>query len=115
MADGHASKAISCYGASINNTPNLDRIANEGVRLNHCYVTNSICTTSRAAILTGTYNHVNNVTILETSIDSRGPNVAKYLRTGGYQTAVIGKLHLGEGKAHEPTGFDFWSVLPDQG
>ena len=64
MADDHASKAISCYGAGINSTPNLDRIANEGVRLNHCYVTNSICTPSRAAILTGTYNHVNNVTTL---------------------------------------------------
>ena len=115
MADDHASKAISCYGAGINSTPNLDRIANEGVRLNHCYVTNSICTPSRAAILTGTYNHVNNVTTLETAIDNRGPNVAKHLRTGGYQTALIGKWHLGEGKAHEPTGFDFWSVLPGQG
>ena len=54
-------------------------------------------------------------TTLETAIDNRGPNVAKHLRTGGYQTALIGKWHLGEGKAHEPTGFDFWSVLPGQG
>lgn len=115
MADDHASKAISCYGAGINQTPNLDRLADEGMRFNHCYVTNSICTPSRAAILTGTYNHVNGVTTLNTPINNRLPNVAKHLRTGGYQTAVIGKWHLGEGSAHEPSGFDFWSVLPGQG
>jgi len=115
MADDHASKAIGCYGAGINRTPNLDRIAEGGMRLDHCYVTNSICTPSRAAILTGTYNHVNSVTTLETPIDNRLPNVAKHLRTGGYQTAIVGKWHLGEGKAHEPTGFDYWSVLPGQG
>ncbi|ASJ71565.1 sulfatase [Granulosicoccus antarcticus] len=115
MADDHASKAISCYGAGINKTPNLDRLADEGMRFDHCYVTNSICTPSRAAILTGTYNHVNCVTTLDTHIDNRLPNVAKHLRTGGYQTAIIGKWHLGEGGQHEPTGFDFWSVLPGQG
>ncbi|MGV8988351.1 MAG: sulfatase [Cypionkella sp.] len=115
MADDHASKAISCYGAGINMTPNLDRLAAEGMRADHCYVTNSICTPSRAAILTGTYNHVNCVSTLETHINNRMPNVAKHLRTGGYQTAIIGKWHLGEGKEHEPTGFDFWSVLPGQG
>lgn len=115
MADDHAAKAIGCYGAGINQTPNLDKIAEQGMRLNHCYVTNSICTPSRAAILTGTYNHVNCVTTLDTPIDNRLPNVAKHLRTGGYQTAIVGKWHLGEGKAHEPTGFDFWSVLPGQG
>ena len=71
MADDHAAKAISAYGEGINKTPNIDRIANEGIRLNHCYVTNSICTPSRAAILTGTYNHVNCVTTLNTPIDNR--------------------------------------------
>ena len=115
MADDHAARAISCYGAGINETPNIDRLAEEGIRLNHCYVTNSICTPSRAAILTGTYNHVNCVLTLQTPINNRMPNVAKHLRTGNYQTAVIGKWHLGEGKEHEPTGFDFWSVLPGQG
>mgnify|MGYP001178416544 CR=1 FL=1 len=115
MADDHASKAISCYGGGINNTPQLDRLAEGGMRFNHCYVTNSICTPSRAAILTGTYNHVNSVTTLNTHINNRIPNVAKHLQTGGYQTAIVGKWHLGEGKAHEPTGFDFWSVLPGQG
>ena len=115
MADDHAAKAISAYGMAINSTPNIDRIADEGMRLDHCYVTNSICTPSRAAILTGTYNHVNCVTTLETHLDNRLPNVAKHLQAGGYQTAIIGKWHLGEGKDHQPTGFDFWSVLPGQG
>ena len=99
MADDHAAKAISAYGEGINKTPNIDRIANEGVRLNHCYVTNSICTPSRAAILTGTYNHVNCVTTLNTPIDNRLPNVAKHLQYGGYQTAIIGKWHLGKAKS----------------
>ena len=115
MADDHASKAISAYGWGINKTPNIDRIGNEGVRLNNCYVTNSICTPSRAAILAGTYNHVNCVTTLSTPMNNRMPNVAKHLQTGGYQTAIVGKWHLGEGKSHEPTGFDYWSVLPGQG
>lgn len=115
MADDHAAKAISAYGHGINSTPNIDRLANEGMRLDHCYVTNSICTPSRAAILTGTYNHVNRVTTLNTHLDNTLPNVAKHLQSGGYQTAVIGKWHLGEGKDHQPTGFDFWSVLPGQG
>lgn len=115
MADDHAAKAISCYGAGINHTPQIDRLAAEGIRFNHCYVTNSICTPSRASILTGTYNHVNCVTTLDTPINNRLPNVAKHLRTGGYQTAIVGKWHLGEGKNHEPAGFDFWSVLPGQG
>ncbi|EJU02671.1 alkaline phosphatase-like protein [Dacryopinax primogenitus] len=111
MADDHAAKAISCYGAGINHTPHLDRVAKEGMKFNHCYVTNSICTPSRAAILTGTHNHVNNVLTLSSKIDKRLPNVAKSLRSGGYQTAMVGKWHLGEGEAHEPSGFDFWSVI----
>ncbi|KAE8330211.1 alkaline-phosphatase-like protein [Aspergillus sergii] len=115
MADDHASKSISCYGAGINHTPNLDRIAAEGMRFNHCYVTNSICTPSRAAILTGTHNHVNGVMTLDSKINKHTPNVAKHLRSGGYQTAMVGKWHLGEGKDHEPTGFDYWSVVPGQG
>lgn len=115
MADDHASRAISCYGGGINQTPRLDQLAEQGMRFDHCYVTNSICTPSRAAILTGTYNHVNCVSTLDTPINNRLPNVAKHLRTGGYQTAIIGKWHLGEGKEHQPTGFDFWSVLPGQG
>ncbi|KAK2737497.1 mucin-desulfating sulfatase (n-acetylglucosamine-6-sulfatase) [Colletotrichum kahawae] len=115
MADDHASKAISAYGAGINHTPNIDRLASEGMKFYHCYVTNSICTPSRAAILTGTHNHVNGVMTLNDSINKHLPNVAKHLRTGGYNTAMVGKWHLGEGKQNEPTGFDYWSVLPGQG
>lgn len=115
MSDDHAAKSISCYGAGINHTPHLDRIAQQGMLFNHCYVTNSICTPSRASIVTGTYNHVNNVTTLDGKLDSNLPNVAKHLRTAGYKTAMIGKWHLGEGKKHEPSGFDSWSVVPGQG
>ncbi|SDG89989.1 sulfatase family protein [Alloyangia pacifica] len=115
MSDDHASRAISAYGAGINATPNLDRLADEGVRHDATYVTNSICTPSRAAILCGTHNHVNGVTTLETHIDNRLPNVAKSLQANGYATAIFGKWHLGEGPAHEPTGFDEWAVVPGQG
>lgn len=117
MADDHAAKSISAYGAGINHTPNLDRLANEGMLFNHCYVTNSICTPSRAAILCGTHNHVNGVMTLDSKINKRMPNVAKQLRSSpaDYQTAMVGKWHLGEGSDHEPTGFDYWSVVPGQG
>lgn len=115
MADDHAAKAIGAYGHGLNETPSIDRLATEGMRLDHCYVTNSICTPSRAAILTGTYNHVNGVTTLETGFDNRAPHLAKHLRQAGYRTAMIGKWHLGEGPAHRPSGFDHWDVLPGQG
>lgn len=115
MSDDHAYQAIGAYGSRVNRTPGIDRIADGGMRFDHCYVSNSICTPSRAAILTGTHNHVNRVTTLSTHIDNRLPNVAKHLRVGGYQTAIIGKWHLGEGPRHCPTGFDYWSVIPGQG
>lgn len=115
MSDDHAANAISAYGSRVNQTPNLDRIANQGVRCDHCYVTNSICTPSRATILTGLHNHVNRVTTLDTHFDNRMPHVAKFLQSGGYQTAMVGKWHLGEGPEHQPTGFDSWSVVPGQG
>jgi arylsulfatase A-like enzyme len=115
MADDHAAKAISAYGHGLNSTPNIDRLAEGGKRLDHCYVTNSICTPSRASILTGTYNHVNGVTTLGNWLDNRWPNVAKTLRAAGYATGIFGKWHLGEGPRHCPTGFDAWNVVPDQG
>ncbi|MFV0493358.1 MAG: sulfatase [Pseudorhodobacter sp.] len=115
MSDDHAARAISAYGSGLNQTPNIDRLAQEGLRHDAVYVTNSICTPSRATILTGTHNHVNGVTTLDTHLDNRWPNVAKHLRTGGYRTGIFGKWHLGEGAAHEPAGFDEWAVVPGQG
>ena len=115
MSDDHASHAMSCYGSRINETPNLDRIAEGGMRFDNCFCTNSICTPSRATILTGTYNHVNGVTTLSTPMNNRLQTFPKLLQKNGYQTAVFGKWHLGIGTDHCPTGFDDWAVLPGQG
>ena len=115
MSDDHASHAMSCYGSRINETPNLDRIAEGGTRLDNCFCTNSICTPSRASILTGTYNHVNGVTTLSTPMDNGLQTFPKLLQQNGYRTAVFGKWHLGTGPDHCPTGFDDWAVLPGQG
>ncbi len=115
MSDDHAAHAMSCYGSRINKTPNLDRIADGGMRFDNCFCTNSICTPSRAAILTGTYNHINGVTTLATHMDNRLNTYPKILQQAGYQTAIFGKWHLGTGPEHCPTGFDDWAVLPGQG
>ena len=115
MSDDHASHAMSCYGSRINRTPNLDRIAAGGMRFDNCFCTNSICAPSRAVILTGTYNHVNGVTTLDARLDGRQVTMPKLLQAAGYQTAMIGKWHLGHGGEADPTGFDYWNVLPGQG
>jgi arylsulfatase A-like enzyme len=115
MSDDHAAHAMSCYGSRINRTPNLDRIADGGMRLDNCFCTNSICTPSRATILSGTYNHVNGCTTLATPMDNSLPTFPKMLQAAGYQTAIFGKWHLGKGPEHCPTGFDDWAVLPGQG
>jgi arylsulfatase A-like enzyme len=115
MTDDHAAHAMSCYGSRINETPHMDRIAEGGMRFDNCFCTNSICTPSRASILTGTHNHVNGVYTLRDQWDNTQPAYQKLLQQAGYQTAIFGKWHLGEGSEHCPTGFDDWSVLPGQG
>ena len=100
MSDDHAAHALGCYGSRINRPPQIDRIATGGMRFDNCFCTNSICTPSRATILTGTYSHVNGVTTLDTPMDNRLQTFPKLLRQAGYQTAIVGKWHLGQGPEH---------------
>lgn len=111
FADDHAYQAISAYGSRINHTPNIDRLAREGMLFRQCLVTNSICAPSRAVVLTGKYSHLNGVINNSVPFDGSQQHVAKLLQRAGYQTAIVGKWHL----KSEPTGFDYWEVLPGQG
>ncbi|MDA0349022.1 MAG: sulfatase [Verrucomicrobia bacterium] len=113
MSDDHAAHAISAYGgrlAEVAPTPNLDRLASEGMRFNNAFVTNSICTPSRAVIMTGKYSHLNGVYKF-TGLDQSQPTLPKYMQANGYQTGIVGKYHLHT----NPVGFDHWSILPGQG
>ncbi len=110
MTDDHAAHALSAYGSKLNQTPNLDRIASGGMLLKNCFVTNSICTPSRATLLTGKYSHRNGVPVFNV-FDGSQQTVSKLLQKAGYHTGMIGKWHLGS----DPTGFDYWNILPGQG
>ena len=112
MTDDHAMAAISAYKGFLSEvapTPNIDRIANDGMRFNNMFCTNSICGPSRASILTGKYAHVNGFFKNEGGGDFNGAQQTfpKLLQKAGYETAVIGKWHLGTA----PTGFDYYKVL----
>jgi arylsulfatase A-like enzyme len=110
MSDDHAAHAIGAYGSRVNQTPHLDRLARDGALLTRVFVTNSVCSPSRAAILTGQYSHLNGVTVFN-RFDSSRTTVAKLLQAGGYHTGIVGKWHLGS----DPAGFDRWEILPGQG
>jgi len=112
FSDDHAYQAISAYsGGRLNHTPNIDRIARQGMRFDQCLVTNSICGPSRAVILTGKYSHLNGFIDNGSVFDGAQQTFPKLLRAAGYQTAIFGKWHL----VSDPTGFDAWEVLPGQG
>lgn len=114
FSDDHAFQAISAYGgrlAEVAPTPNIDRIANQGMRFDRSYVTNSICAPSRAVVLTGKYSHINGVLDNALAFDGSQQTFPKLLQSAGYRTAFIGKWHL----KSEPTGFDHVDRLPGQG
>lgn len=113
FSDDHAYQAVSAYGHGLNKTPNIDRIAKEGIRFDRCYVSNSICGPMRAVIQTGKYSHLNGFLINGNKFDGNQWTFPKQLKKVGYQTAVIGKWHLG---THlEPKGYDYSEVLIGQG
>jgi arylsulfatase A-like enzyme len=112
FSDDHAYQAVSAYGFGLNKTPNIDRIANEGMRFDRCLVTNSLCGPSRATVLTGKYSHLNHFyNNTNSKFDGSQTTMPKLLHAAGYTTAVIGKWHL----ETDPTGFDYWNILPGQG
>lgn len=111
MSDDHAMNAISSYGHSANQTPNIDRIAKEGIRFNQSFCTNAICGPSRAVMLTGKYSHINGHINNSVRFDGEQQTFPKILQENDYETAMIGKWHL----KSEPTGFDYWNILPGQG
>lgn len=111
MTDDHSRKAMSAYSNELIKTPNLDRIANEGLKFNNAFVTNSICGPSRAVALTGKHSHINGFKANFDRFDGSQMTLPKYLTQAGYYTAIVGKWHL----VSVPQGFDEYSVMVDQG
>jgi arylsulfatase A-like enzyme len=111
MSDDHAYQAISAYSDKLTQTPNIDRIAKEGMLFTNSCVTNSICAPSRAVILTGKHSHINGKVDNYFPFDTNNVTFPQILQANGYQTAMFGKLHFG----NNPKGFDEFKILPDQG
>ncbi|QDU89814.1 Arylsulfatase [Pirellulimonas nuda] len=114
MSDDHAAHAIGAYGgrfAPLDPTPTLDRLASEGVRFDRCFCSNSICVPSRATLMTGQYSHKNGLRTLVGELPAERQTLALRMREAGYETAMIGKWHLGA----EPAAFDHYCVLDGQG
>jgi arylsulfatase A-like enzyme len=111
FTDDHGYQAISAYGSKVNKTPNMDRLATEGMRFDRCFVTNSICGPSRAVIQTGKHSHLNGFFQNGLSFNGDQQTFPKLLQKAGYQTAIIGKWHL----KSVPQGFDTFDVLIGQG
>lgn len=111
MSDDHDAGAISAYNESLIATPNIDRLAKEGMMFKNAFVANSICAPARATLLTGQHSHKNGMRDNRLRFDSSKSTMPKLLQAAGYQTAVIGKWHL----QSYPTGFDYWNILPGQG
>jgi arylsulfatase A-like enzyme len=111
MSDDHAYQAISAYDDRLIATPNIDRIAKEGMLFTNASVTNSICAPSRAVILTGKHSHINGKIDNLSPFDTTNVTFPQLLQKAGYQTAMFGKLHFG----NNPKGFDEFKILPGQG
>ncbi|MEM9018698.1 MAG: sulfatase-like hydrolase/transferase, partial [Verrucomicrobiota bacterium] len=114
MSDDHAAHAIGAYGgrlAALDPTPSIDRLAREGMIFENAFATNSICSPSRACVITGQYPHTNGAYDLGGAVEGERQFLAIEMKKAGYETAMIGKWHLKK----EPSAFDFYTVLPGQG